>query len=306
MNGTLTFLGEHFDVKVKIHGKTPNFHQINDQISLSIKSEKPIWGRKKFRFIIYERVRENPFKIELLAQTFNLYYQKGELIHLKVNDKERYLYYWEDPLKKEFLVLNHLINPQIEGHKSPIVNYNENANNIIVELEGELNKKVKNPAKRAQILKKYLEFNHAIEQQERDSFHSFFDVKYIASFEAARTVGRFTNHGFIKENLYFALDTNNFLFYPVLHRDNYFGEQIPKEKNVYTPSYYEGADKIEFMILKLCSRNEVIAKEKEQLMREFNLDQTNYKNTIDSINAFHNQLSIPKWPFIGRRIKTKD
>ena len=245
--------GKTIQVKVRLHGRTPIGHDHNGFKSFAIKSSIPIKGQKRFNLIIYERIGVSADRINLLGREFNLITQPNTLIELKVNNYDTHLYYFETPLKNEYLSQFGMINFEIDDLRSPILHPQISLEQLNRITESHILKSEKDIENAKTIIGLYTKLNNAIAAKNSDTIHNFFEPNYIARFQCAREVAGLTNHGFSPENFCLAVDTSTMLFFPILHRDNYFGEYDLKRFNK-----YESGETIE--LLELISKNNEIKK----------------------------------------------
>lgn len=288
--GEVAVQGVKYPVLIKSHGKEPDSHKIGAHISLSIKSEIPIHGYKKFKLIIYERITVNSDRIKILSSQFNLVCQEGKLVSVTINDEESKLYFFEIPLKKEFLGKKGLINFELEYQKSPILNQLNTYNELIFDLQKEIFKTKLSDSTKLKIFQSYVQLNLYIKAGNIEEISEFFDLEYISNFQAARMLGGFVNHGFSPENLIFALDTNNYKFYPILHRDNYFGLLDLEKMNSWEPYYYPGVEEFEFKVLELITNNSTIRRNVNIILQNTLEDKNELVLSFDEIDKHHKAL----------------
>jgi hypothetical protein len=286
----ITISDLEYPVEFRVHGKTPNGQSVGEHVSLAIRSDQPILGQKRFNLIIYERISVNADRIAALGDAFELYHQEDELIRVQINETQPKLYYLETPIKKPFLGEYGLVNFELENQKSPIINQCSDAHVLDVDLLNKLLKIKISTSMHIEIHEAYTDLNLAIIQNDVQKIRNYFDLDYIARFQVARFVAGFQNHGFSPENLLFAIDTTSFLFYPILHRDNYFGELDTNNLNSWTPYYYKNVEQFDYAVLRLITANRTILAQTEKY---FNKNQTKINELaleLDAIDKKHNAI----------------
>ena len=274
-NATITLNSKETHVQIKLHGRTPANHTFKEFISYKVKSPIAINGLKDFNLIIYERIGPCADRIMMLGDSLELISQEDELIQLQINDSENHLYYFERPTKQEFLEEHRLINYELGDLKSPITSNQFNVKTIDSLLQKE--------AVSDKIRLFYFELNTSIEAGNQADIHNYFDIDYISRFQLARSYAGFTNHGFTPENLLFALDTTKMKLYPILHRDNYFGDFNKRNFN-------RNESGQEIQILRLLSNNAKILDHTEKHKEANPTKLRLIRGSKTRIDQFHEQL----------------
>ena len=218
----IIFNNKKFRAKVKSHGKQPDLHYQNGFLSLNIKLENDINEliQKKFKLIIYERINYRRYYDEIieLSDNFGLERYPTNLFNLKIEGKPDHLYYLEN-------VLNEKTIDKIFPNKNFLFIKNLKGNIII----NEHNKTQENALKKLKesqdsiVHEKILKLNKYLEEKDHEKLISLFDFNYMANFEAFRIIGGFTGHGYDGENLEIFYNKSDGRFYPIIHRDFYFG-----------------------------------------------------------------------------------
>jgi hypothetical protein len=280
---TLTYQNRVVQLKVKLHGRTPVNHEFNEFRSYAIKSRIPINNQRRFNLIIYERIGPSADRISSLAKEFDLVAQPNELIQLKINQSEKHLYYFETPIKNEFLSTLGWYNLELGDLKSPILNNTTTLSELNLLTKDKISQDVKLKKDQSRIVNTYKSFNSLIARQKSDSIHVYFDLDYIARFQVARATAGLTNHGFSPENLVFALDTNALLFYPILHRDNYFGTLSPRKFN-----QYEDGESLR--LLELITQNPTISNRTTHYIKTHRNRINNFSEITRKTDSIHDQI----------------
>ena len=218
----LSFNGKKIKAKIKSHGKQPDLHNHNGFISLNIKIEEDIDEliQKKFKLIIYERVNYRKYYDEIIAlsDNFDLERYPSNLLNVQIKGKPDHLYYLEHSLnksniKKIFPKKNFLFLKNIEGHLI-IDSKNKTQANTLKKLS---------KSHDSLVYRKIILLNKFIKEKKQKDLISLFDFNYMANFEAFRIIGGFTGHGYEPENLEIFYNIDDGKFYPIIHRDFYFG-----------------------------------------------------------------------------------
>jgi hypothetical protein len=290
----LTWDEETFDARVKMHGKEPNFHSVGEFFSLKIKSEQEIMGQRKFMFIIYERVVVTSDRIEALGNFFELTVPSSEMITVSVNNRSPKLFFYEVPTKATYRP--HLINVELENQKSPIINQLTNYEKVSADLKHELSTKKYSDSTKLAIYEAYLQVNQAIKNDDTAAISQLFDVDYLARFQCARLAAGFVNHGFAPENMLIVLDTTNYKFYPLLHRDFHCGTLNMELFNSWEPYYYEDVKRFDYELIQLISANPDVVERTAQTWEEKRPEMSKLFDDFDAIDDKHTKLFLPsKW-----------
>ena len=224
-----------YKIKIKAHGRQPNYHRSGRHISFAIKMKKGehIRNTRRFSLIIRERIRLERHLVLDLADRFNLIRNEDELVRIKINNWEEKLYYLEPRFDNAFMESQKLSSFRIfkdsqQNDKSMILNvmplgesdfdedrFRQRFMNLKMMNDKEIAANYKNG-----ILNRYSDFNKHIFTGNSDALGDYFDHEYISSFEAARLIAGCIGHGFSKGNFYIFLDTASGKFYPAFTRDN--------------------------------------------------------------------------------------
>lgn len=295
----LHFEGKTYKIKIRAHGRQPDFHRAGRFISFAIKLKKgeQIRNTRKFSLIIRERIRPERHLILYLADWFHIIKQQEELVGVKINNWDEKLYYFEHRFDEHFMEVQkkssfRIVENGETNDKSSIVN--------IVNPKGPLfdllqfQKQFMNSMERidlsatqkAGMLERYLALNSAIVSGNYKYINNYFELDYIASFEAARTIAGCMGHGFVGGNLYVFIDTANGKFYPAISRDNVpsllrpsAGYPVERQIN------FLGSQK-NLMLFHLLTANDTIRQEKYRkiynyIVKEQSNSATKYKEIIE-------------------------
>lgn len=278
-NAKLIYKDKTYNIKIKAHGKAPSGHRAGKYMSFSIKlkKERSIWNATRFNLIIYNRIQHKRLLIFDLARRFNVLVKPDDLVRVKINNWEEKLYYFEHRLNNEYMESRNRASYKIFGnrrqdHKSSILTYED-------EFEpeefsyyfNEIFQKQDYPeSHREAIYHRYLDINQDIMGNKYRSIGKYFDMDYITSFSAARTIAGHTGHGYTKINFYVYDDIASGRFYPVFTRDNIPSElQLPDsdpiEKQI---NYWDHLDSRQ-RLFDLIDRNDILRQEKYKRIYRF-------------------------------------
>jgi len=233
-------------------------------------------------------------KVDLNRDTASVFAQEFEKMdatrlepifddYSKINQSEKHLYYFETPIKNEFLSTLGWYNLELGDLKSPILNNTTTLSELNLLTKDKISQDVKLKKDQSRIVNTYKSFNSLIARQKSDSIHVYFDLDYIARFQVARATAGLTNHGFSPENLVFALDTNALLFYPILHRDNYFGTLSPRKFN-----QYEDGESLR--LLELITQNPTISNRTTHYIKTHRNRINNFSEITRKTDSIHDQI----------------
>lgn len=258
IKGRLIFESDTIAIKLKIHGKTPNYHFIENRYSINVKAEKAIFGLKHFRFIIYERGLNNPLNTNHLAKVYSLYTQQQQLVRLQINNQTSHLFYLESPLNQN--PYKSLINVELPNHKSAVWQIGDSLALIEEQTEIAVNA-LKMPEQHKEIVKEmYRRLNTSLATNNATNFQTLFELDYITNFLVAKFIAGFNNHGFTRENLMLCIDTSNYKFYPFLHRDHFFDTFKPETIASFNSFYHPDGNKQTIQLLELLLKTLAIKK----------------------------------------------
>lgn len=283
-------------VRVKSHGKQPDLHRYKSFISLNIKSDSKIksFDENKFKLIIYERVnyRKNYDEILAIANLFDLEFIPSTLINVKFKDFGEHLYYLEyslnnDNLKKVFPSKNFFFFKGLDG-------------NIILDNSKKQLKslnKLRN-SKDSVVYNKIISLNKDIKEGNRDSILTYFDFDYITNFETFRTISGLTGHGLEGENLELFYNLDDSKFYPIVHRDFFFGiiDTCGVNLNCLEKYRWDGGDNYgdDLTLFKLIRNN---PKVKETVKNKITSFLKTKQNIIEKLKDIKNEHEIRHYPF---------
>ena len=287
INGTL------HEAKVKMHGKEPNFHRVGANFSLKVKLADAPQNTRKFKLIVYDRVHVRGERIATLGRHFDLPVPSTELVQVKVNSHQTKLHALERGFRHNYP--KHWVNVELAIEKSPVTHVLSNSDQILMELQQALADKPYSAETKVKIYQVYEALNRALDQGDSAIIRRHFDAVYLASFQVARMVAGFENHGFAPENMLVAIDTTTFKLYPLLHRDFECGSFDATNMNRWEPFYYEGVKQFDFKLLAFISADSTVKMATKKYADEMRPSLPNLFQAFDAIDHKYQKLHRGKY-----------
>ncbi|MGB0403953.1 MAG: hypothetical protein ACPGEG_07645 [Salibacteraceae bacterium] len=220
----LTYLNQTYDVKIKLHGKTPTQHVEGNHYSLGVKllNGAQINEVSRFNLIVFWRIRYKYDVLKYLANNLDLNMTENELVKIQINDRTKKLYFFEYRMNSDFLKKTNRQNFVALKHKSDhsLVYTGGDIEKWNVKLIKAIGKLEVNDSLKAIIYDNYSKLNNAIYEENTKQVISHFDLEYLTKIQAFRYVFADDGHGFGFENLLILFNLSNGKFYPFVHRDN--------------------------------------------------------------------------------------
>lgn len=309
---TLRYEGRKYDIKIKAQGALPDSHRKDQFISFTIKiiNGKSIKGVTRFNLIIRERIQPQRLFNMLLAEKLGLIDQRLELVRVKINSWDEKLYFWEDRLDSKLMETR--FNSSLKIFKGEIPGSPIADKALIFNLKdvksGFDEKKAQNAfdiifdefsvaeKDREAIFDRYKKLNKTILLWDYQNFHTFFNLDYISSFEAARFLMGFWGHGAMKGNLYAPINFSDGKFYPLIVRDH-----LQSNINIWDNETIEsklemfkgGQHRIPF--LAMLNLNDIIRQEKYKKAYHFLLHDQQFIKEKQEIFEKHERLFYRGW-----------
>lgn len=231
----LYYDAKQYDIKIKMHGKSPDGHKKGKFISYAVKLKKSdsIFGATKFSLIIWDRIPEDYKLVSDLANEMDIIKQSEQLINLKINSWEPKLYYFEKEINDEYLEFigkssfrSFEFDEKADSSDKALILYYENGDVESFEEQSFMEKmdqvfdrtKYTEPHIDA-IKERYLSLNKTIHDNDDEKILEYFDLDYISSYLATRLLLGLNWHGINKSNLRLLYDSSSGKFYPTLRRD---------------------------------------------------------------------------------------
>lgn len=300
----LKYRGETFRARIRSHGQQPDGHKNEKWISLAIKlrDNKHIYHSRRFNLIIYWRIQDTAHQSQTISDVFGVSNQEDRMVRVRINDWEDAVYFFEYPQKDQYMEAKGLstwIRPNDDEFKSLIQGAqrapltHDNLGVIEASLSESIASRGFPQALNRQIVERYMTLNNHVLSQDPKDFDQYFDLDYIASFEAARLLGGYQGHGAYSTNFIVYYDTSSGLFYPAFHRDWYIdllSNRRVVEAHTYGPGYYPFTD--------LLRRNERIRHATYAKLWQFLKDKDSVVEASKRFlydTGFRNDRMLPRW-----------
>lgn len=232
-------VGENaYKITFKVHGRTPiSLHKMGRfwSLSLKLKGKHSLFGYRRFSLITSNRLTDKMFVPERVAE------KKGLISHvhypawLAFNNTTVEKVYVENKFDDQFFEFTE--KPEYRLFSYPYFQYAPETSMIYTGYHvlpqssydfGNLEtiftdiflKREATLDSNSGILDRYFQINKAIISNEYQQFEKFFDLEYLARYEAARAALGLNGHGSLNDNLHVFYNTSNGKFYPGLTRDH--------------------------------------------------------------------------------------
>ena len=234
-NAKLSYGGKTYRVKAKAHGKNPSGHRVGKFMSYAVKLRdgEQLFGFRRFSLIVGNRIQSDRHVVKHLAKRFGLLYHDLQLVRLHINSWDEKFYYLQPTFNDDFfeaLDLSSLrtfkrdVSPSQSSHKS-MLNISGDAELFTPHRYRADFRTILTDAEYAdsvaeELIARHEQLNHVIASGDYERILDYFDLEYISSFDAFRTMIAASPHGFnIEENFHVAYDLANGFFYPVVTDD---------------------------------------------------------------------------------------
>lgn len=280
IDANLLYNGDKYRIKIKSHARNPSNHRNWNSISYGVKLEdgRQINGVKRFNLIVRTHIQPVKQITFDLAERFGVIANRETLARVRINGGADKIYYFDHRLSDEYMESIGLSSFRLFGFSEteseasvkssifPLIQYDEN---LLREKLSETLVELEYPEEaRNSIFQRYLDINRAVVNDNWETADKFFDLDYISSFEAARTIANHYGHGYYIANLYMFLNTANGKFYPAFTRDN-ISRKLNADTNL---SIEQQVNLYPFHILGLVSKNEIIRQQKYKKLYSFILE----------------------------------
>jgi len=230
-SATIDFENERYDVKVKLHGDL-SLHWAERLKSYKIKTAKDSYINhlRRFNFILFEYRLLRPTITNILAKELGLMDIKGDIVVLKINGLVQGLYYMEEGLDNNFLEKNQCSNCEvieitdnwIDDHPytdegsflAPYGVLYSSAHYTAFDYEISNIDLEKSDIDKNKVLYSTNNLFQAIKQEDADTLLNYFDIDYLASFDALRVLVA-DPHFVTGDNIRMAYSATNSKFYPI-------------------------------------------------------------------------------------------
>ena len=236
----LRYDGVVYNVRVKSHGRIPNFHSVERDghrfISLSIRMAPGdrVAGLNRFKLIVRENLTETQQLVMTAAREAHVLVQDHRLVRVRINNRREKLFYFSNLLDDEYAEsagqasLRTVTYDYDDGlsDKSLVftdsVQYRDTTFDFEEHFRRALTQMGVPRTDWDPLLRRYSAFNTAIRGDSAADPAEFFDLEYLGRYEAIRYVLGLNVHGFVRANLRVFLNTANGKFYPALSgRDDF-------------------------------------------------------------------------------------
>ena len=236
----LRYDGVAYDVRVKSHGRIPDFHSVERDghrfISLSIRMAPGdrVAGLNRFKLIVRENLTETQQLVMTAAREAHVLVQDHRLVRVRINNRREKLFYFSNLLDDEYAEsagqasLRTVTYDYDDGlsDKSLVftdsVQYRDTTFDFEEHFRRALTQMGVPRTDWDPLLRRYSAFNTAIRGDSAADPAEFFDLEYLGRYEAIRYVLGLNVHGFVRANLRVFLNTANGKFYPALSgRDDF-------------------------------------------------------------------------------------
>ena len=202
-----------FSVKMRMHGIEPDGHYYGDYFSFHLKMNKKIYGVKKLKFIIGERIRFQADVLSFYSKKYNLVWAKpDEMVKVKINNLPERIFFkeglYEDSLERPFKDTPiYYYKSGFQAMKAPVAN--------LINL-------LKKDSVNSEFKTRLLEINQAIQKGNSKKLLSFFDKDYLTKYFIVKTILGFSGHECYPGNWYVFYNEKDSLFYPSISREPTF------------------------------------------------------------------------------------
>ena len=236
----LRYDGTVYNVRVKSHGRIPDFHSVERDghrfISLSIRMAPGdrVAGLNRFKLIVRENLTETQQLVMTAAREAHVLVQDHRLVRVRINNRREKLFYFSNLLDDEYAEsagqasLRTVTYDYDDGlsDKSLVftdsVQYRDTTFDFEEHFRRALTQMGVPRTDWDPLLRRYSAFNTAIRGDSAADPAEFFDLEYLGRYEAIRYVLGLNVHGFVRANFRVFLNTANGKFYPALSgRDDF-------------------------------------------------------------------------------------
>lgn len=237
-NAELTYGDRKYDVKIKSHGRSPTNHRSGKYISLAVKMPRgeAIQNSRRFSLLVRDHFVSKKQVVFDVAEHFGVMKNQEQLVRVKINNWDEKLFFFDRRLNDAYMEVEGRPSMRLFGfglsdgatNKSSVYTggpfdeqaFRERFQQTLIELEY--------PESQHQALTdRFAALNKAIYEQRFEDLAEFFDMDYVASFQAVRLVCALIGHIARVDNLYVFYNTANGKFYPVITRDSWMEKMAP-------------------------------------------------------------------------------
>ena len=235
----LRYDGVVYNVRVKSHGRTPDYHWVERDgyrfISLNIRMAPGdrVAGLNRFKLIVRENLRETQQLVMTAAREAHVLVQDHRLVRVRINNRREKLFYFSNLLDDEYAEAAGQASLRIVTYdyddggsdKSLVFTDSPQYIDTTFDFEEHFRRALTQMGVLRDdwdpLLRRYSAFNTALRGDSAADPAEFFDLEYLGRYETIRYVLGLDVHGFVLNNFRVFLNTANGKFYPALSRDDY-------------------------------------------------------------------------------------
>ena len=235
----LRYNGTVYNVRVKSHGRIPDFHSVERDghrfISLSIRMAPGdrVASLNRFKLIVRENLTESQPLVMRMAREAHVLVQDHRLVRVQINNRREKLFYFSNLLDDEYAEaagqasLRNVTYDYDDGLSDKSLVFNDSAQyrDTTFDFPEHFRRALTQMGVLRDdwdpLLRRYSAFNTAIRGDSAADPADFFDLEYLGRYEAIRYVLGLDVHGLVRHNLRVFLNTANGKFYPALGRDDF-------------------------------------------------------------------------------------
>ena len=230
----LRYDGVVYNVRVKSHGRLPDFHWVERDgyrfISLNIRMAPGdrVAGLNRFKLIVRENLTETQQLVMMAAREAHVLVQDHRLVRVRINNRREKLFYFSNLLDDEYAEwagqasLRTVTYDYDDGRSDKsLVFYRYTTFDFPEHFRRALTQMGVPREDWDPLLRRYSAFNTAIRGDSAADPAEFFDLEYLGRYETIRYVLGLDVHGFVLNNFRVFLNTANGKFYPALGRDDF-------------------------------------------------------------------------------------
>lgn len=276
----LDYLDRTYDVQIKSHGRNPSNHRNGKFISLSIKLPhgEQINNCRRFSLLIRDHFRPDKQIVFDLAKRFDLLMNQEHLVRVVINHWEEKLYFFDRRFNDALMETTGRPSRRIFGYgdaatrsiKSSILTDGEWDKHVYRQRFSKTLQELEYPASQhPPLMDRFVGLNSVIAEGRVEMLEQYFDMDYLASFEAVRMLAGLNGHSIGRgDNLYVFYDLANGKFYPAITRDA--SPSLMPFLPTGSPEFYVNHVGIwELPLFKLISRHDALRQRTYKRIHEF-------------------------------------
>ena len=261
----LEYNGRTYPIRIRAQARSPTGHRDGPWICYTVKldNDEQIFNAPCFNLMIFKLIGVRPDRNAALCDLFGVVSQQDRLISLEINDWGAVPYYFESRFDTAYLESSGRASWVPAGdprYEEPAIRDMTPGYLASDRYLPPTMRRTPLPVPLDGALQPVFEALHRqIMAAEPAGLEDFFDLDYIAGYEAVRLLGGFNGHGWTFDNLLLYYDTAGGLFYPFYHRACQAGRLCPGS-GLETLTYVD--PNVDFPLERLLCRNERIRQAK--------------------------------------------